>query len=779
MTIGQSNLGVVIGFGTAIDASTPVHILTINYFNATGCLSCSDNHALSVVPDPTAASGQIEATTVGSGTIYPTGGTVYLCGSTGPPPSYNLEILNFTAPPTAKSGQDIAGMTALQIQNTGADNIISSFSVAYYLSTDPTFGPGDQVLARTIVPALASGESVPVTFSSAIPSWMPGSYYLGVFLDDGYVISETNESDNSAAQGFQLTQPLHNLTVATYTTPPEALPGDNITGLTTIEIANSEIDDVTTPFWVVLFLSVNDQKDGDDIWLEQILIPYVAGNSTVSVPFSNLTIPSQMAPGDYHLILSIDESAVVIETYELDNLAIADFTITAPPPPDLIIVSMTGPTSARQMEDISASTTLTIRNTGSSDINSQFYVRFFLSEDPVITEEDYRLSGPTILSLGAGETLDVPVENVKIGTNAPLGLQYLGAWVDHGSMISESNEDNNTFVAPDQILIIETPKTTVYYEDFQEGMAGWRPINFTSQDLHWHLTTYNDGVIDHGVWWCGEEGVESWADPDGYGNSWDQYLTKSFALPDTIPLSISYTIQYDTEPLYDFVYLEFANDGGTNFTPLKAYDGNSGGFISDSADLSAYRKQQVVLRFRFKSDGAWSDEDGLWHTDGALRVDEVQVTGYELDDFETGDDDWVASVAPQVGGDVAYRLEQFPMCSASKRCDDHDGFEVCNSWVAYDSVTLKFPTTPPADSTAGRPLNIGIESPVIGIPADGSAYFLRFDVYRDLPLEDGIFYFWEVAAPSDDHYQDYNFVYFGDQNDWIRSEFDITPFVPP
>ncbi|UCH83791.1 MAG: hypothetical protein JSW50_15295, partial [Candidatus Latescibacterota bacterium] len=45
VTIGQSNLGVVIGFGTAIDASTPVHILTINYVNATGCLSCSDNHA--------------------------------------------------------------------------------------------------------------------------------------------------------------------------------------------------------------------------------------------------------------------------------------------------------------------------------------------------------------------------------------------------------------------------------------------------------------------------------------------------------------------------------------------------------------------------------------------------------------------------------------------------------------------------------------------------------------------------------------------------------------
>ncbi len=110
-------------------------------------------------------------------------------------------------------------------------------------------------------------------------------------------------------------------------------------------------------------------------------------------------------------------------------------------------------------------------------------------------------------------------------------------------------------------------------------------MDVTAQELHLQRTIYNDGVTGpRGVWWCAAENPY-WVTSPGYGNMWDQRLTKGVPLPSSGPLTLTYTVQYDTEPTYDFVRVEISDDGGTNFTELAAYDGSTGGtFVTENTE---------------------------------------------------------------------------------------------------------------------------------------------------------------------------------------------------
>jgi hypothetical protein len=316
----------------------------------------------------------------------------------------------------------------------------------------------------------------------------------------------------------------------------------------------------------------------------------------------------------------------------------------------------------------------------------------------------------------------------------------------------------------------------MYYEGFQNGPAGWTALDMNEQlGTFWHQTIYDDGSEPRGVMWCGSDGFPNWVSAPGYGNRWIQFLSKSFELG-AAPVSIDYVLQYDTENDWDFVYVEISTDGGATYTTLAEYHGNSLGFESVLIDLSAYADQEVTILFRFMSDGAWSDEDGYWDTDGACRLDQVQVTGYPLDDFETDNNGWIASVPDPFP--VSYRIDTTPPCIETIPCPNW-----CFTWVGYDPETCVFPYPTEEYLKYNVNTNFGIESPVIDIPTDATAFLLEFDVYRVLPLANCVFYYWEIAAPPPEEggqWDNFNYVYYGDMDPYLfHASFDITELIPP
>ena len=164
--------------------------------------------------------------------------------------------------------------------------------------------------------------------------------------------------------------------------------------------------------------------------------------------------------------------------------------------------------------------------------------------------------------------------------------------------------------------------------------------------------------------WCGiradstSEQYCGWVSLPGYGNNWVQHFS-SAPIPVSGDATLSYQIRWDTEPGYDYVYVEYMDTAGS-WVELEIYTGI--GETSESWIIPEnMAPDSVTIRFRFMEFAAWSDEDGLWDTDGAVIIDSLVVadsTGVvDYQDFEleavdatsTTDGRWIAGVPPGYG----------------------------------------------------------------------------------------------------------------------------------
>jgi hypothetical protein len=163
-------------------------------------------------------------------------------------------------------------------------------------------------------------------------------------------------------------------------------------------------------------------------------------------------------------------------------------------------------------------------------------------------------------------------------------------------------------------------------------------------------------------------------------------LGGTFTLPAGAPI-LRFWTSYDIEANWDFAFVEISVAGADDWTTLpdlngltaantgdscpagwvdeihsflanymdaacnptgatgswNAFTGNSGGWHQVEMDLSAYAGQTVELYISYASD---------WAVQGlGVFVDDIELDGYALEDFETGTGQWQASVAP---GSTAY-----------------------------------------------------------------------------------------------------------------------------
>jgi hypothetical protein len=171
------------------------------------------------------------------------------------------------------------------------------------------------------------------------------------------------------------------------------------------------------------------------------------------------------------------------------------------------------------------------------------------------------------------------------------------------------------------------PNTLYWFDDVEGDQSGW-----VSDDLsagatsHFHPDVYLAYEGDYS-WWCGTFDYDV---DGGYGNSWDDRLI----IPEqdvggaTYPI-LTFAFRYDSEPGYDFTYVQ-AESMGAYVNLNRGYNGV--GPWADLGDfgfvLSDY-DNPFRARFRFVSDGAWSDEDGLYPSlGGAFMCDIVRVFDY-------------------------------------------------------------------------------------------------------------------------------------------------------
>ncbi|MFH1754511.1 MAG: FlgD immunoglobulin-like domain containing protein [Candidatus Latescibacterota bacterium] len=310
--------------------------------------------------------------------------------------------------------------------------------------------------------------------------------------------------------------------------------------------------------------------------------------------------------------------------------------------------------------------------------------------------------------------------------------------------------------------------------------------------------------------WCGARpgSVElcGYKSLPGYGNMWVQYF-ESVSFPSSGDVALDYKVRYDTEPGYDYIFTQYLHKNGYWVT-LRTDDGSGEEPISETIPADSI-DNSARIRFWMDSDGAWSDQDGLFDSDGAVILDSLTVSDVsgplDYQDFEnesmgdvtTADGDWTASVDTNFGdysglfdgtavlqedtnwtntsylwgffngspddygcaGHAEQLVVPYTAHPGSKEYRDYIHNEVWSPWIDYHN------------DTSGMP-----------VPWDASRVIFEFDVYRDLSINAVIYYTYRMRSLVDGcptPWQDRDEFYYGPGKDWYHVEAWFDDLVEP
>jgi len=315
--------------------------------------------------------------------------------------------------------------------------------------------------------------------------------------------------------------------------------------------------------------------------------------------------------------------------------------------------------------------------------------------------------------------------------------------------------------------------------------------------------------------WCGacpdpsDENLCRYAVLPGYGNDWDQaFCTKGYVFVDSL-VTLDYLIMWDSEPGYDYTHVEYilCDDPWWSWGArrVKTYDDIGGPvFVSDAIPVEM---DSILVRFHFSSDIAWSDEDGIWDTDGAVIIDSltlrcagagIVIPTENFEDENVGDknaDNW-ESCTPPGFGDLAQLIRAVPDTYQNNPVQEDPcskDFSCLWNFVKGSTVNYACNIPDPSPQQLAVPyvnarnqyIDNEIWSPWIPFTGSGATVNLEFDVYRDLEVHALIFYIWHVQSkgPGTDYcptyWEDRGYIYYGRDKDWFRALFSIGDLIPP
>jgi hypothetical protein len=325
---------------------------------------------------------------------------------------------------------------------------------------------------------------------------------------------------------------------------------------------------------------------------------------------------------------------------------------------------------------------------------------------------------------------------------------------------------------------------------------GWESEDFTFNGVEaWNVSS--ERVLDGAYSMvCGVDVEVPGGYNFGYGNLWRNPLVFKYEVDDpgeSSTVRITARMRVDTEPEYDYVYLQvYRTEGWTNIAEEAVWDGTRTYNIDftatiDPNDYTGPSYDELWVRWYFESDGGWSDEDGDFESDGPCWLDNlaVIVDGTEVDyeDFEDGvSDHWVEEVVGGVGdfAQLYSGLQDLDPCRSNTSVQVafvDDGLVVPGTGGTQCTTWCYGPGGYIVNNTGGMLgpdyyIENGILSPPIAWPENADAAELIFGVYMHEPMtpsSGGTMYVWWVRSttsedPYDLKFEDWqwdNTVWFG------------------
>jgi hypothetical protein len=374
----------------------------------------------------------------------------------------------------------------------------------------------------------------------------------------------------------------------------------------------------------------------------------------------------------------------------------------------------------------------------------------------------------------------------------------------------------------------------VWYDFEPYSWQGWTQFDYTNDDYGtWFHADDFDGL--NGGYagrlvpiegtksiWCGARPDDepygymcSWQNAPGYGNGWNQVLaTPEFGFGGV--LRLSYSGVFDSESGWDWTFVEyFRSDEELWYPVCRHWSGIVDTVVTHELFLT---QNKTKLRFRFLSDGAFSDQDGLYESDGACIIDEITISDdygvIDYEDFEAWDVGatsadgslWSADPNPDeifgtysglwtglqdkdpcgdnFGAQIVFFIgSPYPSADYPGFYDTPFCMNSYNGWF-QSPCQRECVISPVIDLTrfsTGCDEVQNADIPTEDLDNLGGA-LLRFTTYRDLYVWNMVWYTWEIrnvdpVTGCPGPWLDFNMVFYGDEKAYIYECHDIGSLI--
>lgn len=385
--------------------------------------------------------------------------TFWLSANTPTFTTVDLELANLTTTTPDIYESATARFTIVNNGQNTATGIVVTFSKTQLNITGlPTVSLGSAQQHWTDQPfweitSLAAGQSA----SIELPIFTLGSDYA-LFAE----VTAQNETDvdSSPDNGNSITpieddeavfpddggigNGLPDLVITDFNFTDSITPFDNFYGFNAT-VANIGNGSASESFRINLYLSEDDVWDGDDY---QLLCGIPTGNfapgfSTTAT--SNCGPFPLLAPGQYFIILVIDNQEVIVESNETNNFVALPLTILPYISlPDLTISDFQIASSAPINSIVDY--TIDMSNVGNR-ISGEFKLGVFLSNDAALSPDDVIVGEIPTGFFGAGANFDDVEGEINLDGITPSDY-FLIAKIDSEEEEEEPDETNNIIVRP-------------------------------------------------------------------------------------------------------------------------------------------------------------------------------------------------------------------------------------------------------------------------------------------------------------------------------------------
>ncbi|MBI31883.1 MAG: hypothetical protein CMB72_04790 [Euryarchaeota archaeon] len=406
-------------------------------------------------------------------------------------PDYDLEATSISVDSGYRQvceGADI--YITLSVTNLGTDNAGSH----YYEAIVSTGNSVSAIYTGTSLGYASGTANVPSYTHSSMQATLPatitpGTYYVGLYVDYGDYISESDENNNIVAtNSAQLTviDCGPDLEPASISGPASGVRGG--TAQVSVQISNIGMEDVASVDYSIYLSSDSSiSGTGNDVLVGSDVTGSIAQSGGWS-GLVNLGIPSNLGNGCWYWGILVDPNNSIVEMDETNNAmpSSGQFCLEQA---DIVIDSIGYSNNA--VSGQSSTVFINLSNIGGSDAPS-FTARLLLSLDAQSGTDDTQVDSFRVDPLTSGSSTNI-VRNIII-PGQHIGDFHWVVIVDTASEVEEEDESNNaaastsfTISAPALDLLAAWIESPLSAEPGQTVSIEWGVENLGQESLSFDI----------------------------------------------------------------------------------------------------------------------------------------------------------------------------------------------------------------------------------------------------------------------------------------------------